>query len=173
MPEIFMFWQFPKSPRRHCKHVPSCPPCQPTPTLCPFCQPVTPSPNSSMTPATSCPGMRGYWMPGHKPSFVSTSLWHTPHAWTLISTCPAPALGISRSTISNSPPAFEICATFIGANPTFVVAITASYLFSAFSNFRPLEIHPFLLHAPKPPQPTRSCARPPSIATHPLCRLPS
>src|SRR6516162_10437423 len=38
-------------------------------------------------------------------------------------TCPAPGLGISRSTISKSPPALEICAAFIGATPTFVVAM--------------------------------------------------
>src|SRR5215469_17917935 len=38
-------------------------------------------------------------------------------------TSPAPGFGISRSTISKSPPGFEICATFIGAIPTFVVAI--------------------------------------------------
>src|SRR6267154_5051065 len=70
-------------------------------------------------------------MPGH-PSFVSTSLWHTPQACTLMSTCPAPGLGISRSTISKSPPALEICATFIGAIATLVVAINASYEFSSF-----------------------------------------
>src|SRR6516164_11161565 len=38
-------------------------------------------------------------------------------------TCPAPGFGISRSTISKSPPALEICAAFIGAIPTLVVAI--------------------------------------------------
>src|SRR5579863_2524918 len=62
-------------------------------------------------------------MPGHAPSFVSTSLWHTPHACTLIRTCPAPGRGISLSTISKFPPALETCTAFIGAMPTFVVAI--------------------------------------------------
>src|SRR5215472_3315902 len=42
-------------------------------------------------------------------------------------TCPAPGFGISRSTISKSPPALEICAAFIGAIPTLVVAMKSSY----------------------------------------------
>ena len=33
---------------------------------------------------------------------MSTSLWQTPQACTLMRTCPAPGLGISRSTISKS-----------------------------------------------------------------------
>src|SRR5215472_12058701 len=68
-------------------------------------------------------GTRGYWIPGQRPSFTNTSLWQTPQACTLMRTSPAPGFGISRSTISKSPPGFEICATFIGAIPTFVVAI--------------------------------------------------
>src|SRR5213075_2700934 len=56
--------------------------------------------------------------------FVNTSLWHTPQACTLMSTCPTPGLGISRSTISKSAPALEIWATFIGATATLVVAIS-------------------------------------------------
>src|SRR5215831_12603614 len=113
MPEILRFSQLRKSPRRHWRQVLSWPPCQPTPTRCPSFHLVTPAPSSSITPATSCPGTRGYWIPGHPPSFVSTSLWHTPQACTLILTCPAPGLGIFRSTISKSPPGLEICATFI------------------------------------------------------------
>src|SRR5579872_6104296 len=62
-------------------------------------------------------------MPGHWPSFVNSSLWQTPQACTLMRTSPALGLGISRSTISKSAPALGICATFIGAIPTFVVAI--------------------------------------------------
>src|SRR5271156_6370048 len=62
-------------------------------------------------------------MPGHKPSFVSTSLWHTPQACTLIRTCPASGVGISRSTISKSAPGLEICATFI-----FVIFIGTTLL---------------------------------------------
>src|SRR6185369_8410938 len=61
-------------------------------------------------------------MPG-QPFFVSTSLWQIPQACTLMRTCPAPGLGISRSTISKSPPALGTCATFIGATPILVVAI--------------------------------------------------
>src|SRR5215831_9795028 len=38
-------------------------------------------------------------------------------------TSPAPGLGISRSTISKSPPGLEICADFIGVTATLVVAI--------------------------------------------------
>src|SRR5947207_8371561 len=52
-------------------------------------------------------------MPGRPPSLVSTSLWHTPHASTRIRTWPVPGVGISRSTISKSAPAFGTCATFI------------------------------------------------------------
>src|SRR5580704_17240030 len=62
-------------------------------------------------------------MPGHKPPFVSTSLWHTPQACTLIRACPASGVGISRSTISKSAPGLEICATFI-----FVIFIGTTLL---------------------------------------------
>src|SRR5439155_26394892 len=62
-------------------------------------------------------------MPGHRPSFVSTSLWHTPQACTLMRTCPVPRLGISRSTIWKPDPGLEICATFIVVTATVVVAI--------------------------------------------------
>src|ERR1700735_4609632 len=66
MPQTFAFAQFTKSPRRHARQVPSCPPCQPTPTRWPFCQSFTPEPSSSITPATSCPGTRGYVNAGEK-----------------------------------------------------------------------------------------------------------
>src|SRR5713226_5019752 len=59
-------------------------------------------------------------MPGHKPSFVSTSLWQTPQACTLIRTCPAPGSGISRSTIWKPAPGLEIWATFMVATATVV-----------------------------------------------------
>src|SRR5262245_32495892 len=62
-------------------------------------------------------------MPGHIPSLVNTSLWQTPHACTLMRTCPAVTLGTSRSTSSKSPPGREICAAFIGVIATFVVAM--------------------------------------------------
>src|ERR1700680_5112695 len=62
-------------------------------------------------------------MPGHKPSFVSTSLVHPPQACTLIRTCPAPGSGISRSTILKSPPGLEICATVIGAASGFTATL--------------------------------------------------
>src|ERR1700726_3066784 len=48
MPGIFTFRQFRKSPRRHERHVPSWPPCQPTPTRCPFFHSETAAPSSSM-----------------------------------------------------------------------------------------------------------------------------
>src|SRR6267142_4299326 len=57
-------------------------------------------------------------MPGKSPSFVMTSLWQMPQACTRIRTCPAPGLGISRSTISKSAPGFGTCATFILAIET-------------------------------------------------------
>jgi hypothetical protein len=46
-----------------------------------------------------------------------------PQACTLMHTCRTPGLGISRSTISKSPPGLGTCATFIGATATLVVAI--------------------------------------------------
>src|SRR5215813_7472745 len=63
-------------------------------------------------------------MPGHEPSFVSTSLWQTPQACTLMLTCPTPGLGISRSTIPKSAPGLVMCATFIGVIANLVVTIT-------------------------------------------------
>src|SRR5271167_1514873 len=54
-------------------------------------------------------------MPGKRPSLVITSLWQTPQAWTRILTCSGPGCGISRSTISKSPPAFGTCTAFIFA----------------------------------------------------------
>src|ERR1700722_5610978 len=52
-------------------------------------------------------------MPGHNPSLVSTSLWHTPQAWTFTRTSPGPGFGMSRSAISHGPWAFATCTTFI------------------------------------------------------------
>src|SRR5215471_18446670 len=68
-------------------------------------------------------------IPGQRPSFTNTSLWQTPQACTLISTSPAPGLGISRSTPSNSPPGLAICATLIVAGATLVVAIIPPKIF--------------------------------------------
>src|SRR5580704_18045514 len=131
MPGICKFRQLRKSPRRHSGQVLSWPPCQPTPTRCPLLHAETPSPTASMTPATSCPGTRGYLIPGHDPSTVSASLWQTPQACTLIRTCPAPGLGISRSTIWKSVLGLEICATFMVAAATDVVAIDPPVEFAA------------------------------------------
>src|SRR6202041_2604886 len=64
----------PKYPRRQESQEPQCPAYQPTPTRSPTFQPFTPSPIASRTPATSCPGMRGYVMFGSKPSLVIESL---------------------------------------------------------------------------------------------------
>src|SRR6185295_4756688 len=66
-------WQVTKSPRRQESQYPQCPPCQPTPTRCPCVHPATPAPTASIVPAISCPGTRGYWMPGQVPSFVKES----------------------------------------------------------------------------------------------------
>src|ERR1019366_2195830 len=61
-------------------------------------------------------------MPGHEPSLVSASLWQTPQACTLMRTCPAPGVGISRSTSWKSAPALAPCASFRGAAAICVVA---------------------------------------------------
>ena len=92
-------------PRRHPSQYPQCPPYQPTPARSPAFHSGTPAPTSSITPTTSWPGTRGYVIPGQCPSFVSESLWHRPHACTLIRTSPAPGRGTGRSTNSNAPPA--------------------------------------------------------------------
>src|ERR1700674_5862524 len=70
MPQTFPLAQFTKSPRRHARQVPSCPPCQPTPTRWPFCHSFTPAPSSSITPAISCPGTRGYLKTIKQPTLV-------------------------------------------------------------------------------------------------------
>src|SRR5262249_11255134 len=54
---------------------------------------------------TSCPGTRGYWIPGQSPSLTNESLWQTPHASTLTRTHSRSASGMSRSTNSSGPPA--------------------------------------------------------------------
>ena len=66
-----------------------------------------------MIPATSCPGTRGYWIPGKSPSFVTASLWQTPEACTRMRTWPAPGSGISRSTIWYGPLALTTWAARI------------------------------------------------------------
>src|SRR5215468_7629210 len=102
-----------KSPRRHWAQTKQCPPCQPTPTRCPGLQVLTLSPTASMCPAISCPGTRGYSSPGQRPSLTNTSLWQMPHASTFTRTCPARGSGITRSTNSQSPRGFLICAACI------------------------------------------------------------
>ena len=96
-------WQVTKSPRRHESQYPQCPPCQPTPTRWPAFHPATPVPSASIVPAISCPGTRGYRMPGHDPCFVKESLWQIPQASTLTRTNPVPGSGFSRSTSSKRP----------------------------------------------------------------------
>src|SRR4029450_3170232 len=102
-----------KLPRRHSLHLPQCPPCQPMPTRSPFAQPSTRSPTVSTTPATSCPGTRGYVIPGMRPSFVSTQLCPIPFPPPRTRTWPGPGAGMSRSTISSGPPARDIWTTRI------------------------------------------------------------
>src|SRR6266850_8286934 len=106
-------WQVTNSPRRHESQYPQCPPCQPTPTRWPCVHPATPWPTASTIPPISCPGTRGYWMPGQIPSLVAESLWQTPQASTLIRTCPELGSGISRSTISKGPLGRETCTARI------------------------------------------------------------
>src|ERR1700674_1986012 len=60
-------------------------------------------------------------MPGQWPSFVGVVLWQMPQACTRSRACPAPGLGISRSTISKSAPALGTCATFIFAIETLLL----------------------------------------------------
>src|ERR1700741_4209108 len=50
MPQTFTLRQFRKSPRRHSRQVLSWPPCQPTPTRCPFFHSETPAPTASTIP---------------------------------------------------------------------------------------------------------------------------
>src|SRR6516162_809836 len=64
-------------------------------------------------------------------------------------TSPAPGFGISRSTISKSPPGLEICATFIGAIATLVVAINPPMIFSCWSQIQLLRT--FTHHLPWTP----------------------
>ena len=65
-------WQAKKSPRRQVSQEPQCQACQPTPTRWPACQRAgTSLPTASITPTTSCPGTRGYVIPGQWPSLVS------------------------------------------------------------------------------------------------------
>ena len=61
-----------RSHARRTRHGPL--PNQPTPTRCPGFQRGTSAPTASITPAISCPGTRGYWIPGQCPSLVKTSL---------------------------------------------------------------------------------------------------
>src|SRR6266571_5918075 len=96
-----------KSPRRQWSQRPSYPPFHPTPAGCPSSHPTTPGPTASIAPATSCPGTRGYRIPGQPPSLVSASLWQMPQARTLIRSVPAPGSGIGLSTISSGPPGLD------------------------------------------------------------------
>ena len=84
-------------------------------------QPTTPAPTASITPAISCPGMRGKERPGHCPSTVRLSLWHTPHASMRTRTSPRAGSGTSRSTSSSGPPPRATCTARI-------FAIAASWL---------------------------------------------
>src|SRR3954454_7716570 len=66
-----------------------------------------------MVPTISCPGTRGYLIPGNVPSLVSESLWQIPQACTLIRTSPAPGSGMGRSTSSKGPLGRDTWATRI------------------------------------------------------------
>jgi hypothetical protein len=112
MPGILAFWQATRSPRRQGSQIPQCPPYQPRPTRWPTFHGFTSSPMASMTPMTSWPGTRGYWI-GKIPSLVMESLWQTPQAWTRMRTWKAGGSGTGRSTSSNAPPALGTCAARI------------------------------------------------------------
>ena len=61
------------------------------------------------------------------PSFVSTSLWQMPFASTRTRTMPGPGVGISRSTISNGPPARETwTARIFGMDPPLGCLVAAA-----------------------------------------------
>jgi hypothetical protein len=75
-------------------------------------------------------GHPGILNPGRQPVFRKASLWQTPQAWTLMRTCPAPGFGTSRSTIWKSAPGAGICAAFIVAISTCVVAMVPPELLS-------------------------------------------
>jgi uncharacterized protein (TIGR00369 family) len=74
-----------------------------------------------ITPAISCPGMRGKERLGHCPSTVKLSPWHTPQASTRMRASPRAGSGTSRSTSSSGPPARTTCNARI-------FAIAASHL---------------------------------------------
>src|ERR687884_424635 len=98
-----------KSPRRQESQCPQLPPNHPTPTLCPGFHSLlaTPLPTASIIPAISWPGTLGYWMSGNNPSLVTESLWHIPHACTLIRTCVGPVLEVHVLLLPNLPWAWE------------------------------------------------------------------
>src|ERR1035437_930897 len=67
MPVTKLLLQAENSPRRQAGHLKQWPPCHPTPTLCPACQPLTSEPHLLIVPMTSCPGILGYVRPGKCP----------------------------------------------------------------------------------------------------------
>ena len=62
-------------------------------------------------------------MPGNNPSLVKESLWHIPHACTLMRTCVAAGSGMSRSTISNGPLGLETCTECSSFHPSSLFRI--------------------------------------------------
>src|SRR3984893_7710611 len=83
------------------------------PTRWPFFQPAMPAPSSSMTPAISCPGTRGYLIPGHPPSFVKRVAMTDSAGLHANYDVAGWREGISRSTTSNSAPGALTWTTFI------------------------------------------------------------
>src|SRR5579883_1543342 len=126
------------SPRRHGSHLPQCPPYQPIPTRWPAFHCVTPSPATSTTPTISCPGTRGYSIPGNTPYMVTESLWHTPQACTRTRTSPAAGSGTGRLTSSSGPPGFTTCAYL----PSGITTLLRPPLYSLLINLRAIRKSP-------------------------------
>src|SRR3954452_15546367 len=78
------------------------------------------SPTASIRPAISCPGTRGYSIPGTPPSMVKASEWQTPQACTRTSTSPGPGSRSSRSAWCRADRSFQVLGQgcdLLGAAP--------------------------------------------------------
>src|SRR6202020_868250 len=75
-------------------------------------------------------GNTGKLNSGPRAFYRENSLWQTPQACTLIRTCPASGVGISRSTTWRPSPGLETCAAFMVPIATCAVAINPPVYFS-------------------------------------------
>src|SRR5690349_4995525 len=85
------------------------PPNHPTATRSPTANPSTPSPNSAIVPAISCPGVSGQVMFGKPPTTKPWSVPQTPQAATVMRTRPGPGGEVSTSTRVNGALADATC----------------------------------------------------------------